>query len=112
VLGTITDCEATETGWRGICEDGSVVNAHGHRSLRPPKIPEENRALEIRDGKVVGILSFGRIRNCRPASPPRRAPVERTKHAVGFGRFPTRQRTDPHSLEHGRDTDGRQDLHA
>jgi hypothetical protein len=55
-LTPIVACERTATGWRGLTEDGEILNVHAHINGSPIAIPE-NLAI-TRDDEIVGYRAI------------------------------------------------------
>ena len=66
ILGTLTRCEHTKTGWRGIHEDGTIRDV----TYRPgtnvgyiARMPENNRVIALDgDGRRIGVWLLERKR--------------------------------------------------
>jgi hypothetical protein len=67
VVGTLRQCIATATGWRGVDEAGTVIEvrswaqAHGY-PVGPARIPSSNRIMKWENGRPVGVLVLQRKR--------------------------------------------------
>lgn len=70
VLGTIRDCVLTETGWRGINDEGIAVSVN---LADGGEVPTDH-VLKVSAGEVVGVLTIkwlgSRRQKAAPPPPP------------------------------------------
>jgi hypothetical protein len=65
VIETWKQCRHTKTGWRGICENGEIVNMVYDPKVNPSgraRMPDQDYVIMCRDGKVVGAVLIERAR--------------------------------------------------
>jgi len=55
-LAPVIACEHTATGWRGLTQDGEILNVHMHVNGAPVVIPES--LAMTRDGEIVGYRAI------------------------------------------------------
>jgi hypothetical protein len=69
VLKTLTLCEPTKTGWRGVDQNGAVYTVTYHDAHLIAEIPAENRVIVSENGYAVGVwlLKRKRVRERDPA---------------------------------------------
>jgi hypothetical protein len=55
VLKTLTSCEPTKTGWRGVDQNGAVYQVTYQDAQLIAEIPPENRLIVSENGYAVGV---------------------------------------------------------